>query len=68
MPDADLQRKKLLSLKNAASILDMPTKTLRGLIINGAMPYLQPVPYGKIYLVATDLDAWIRRERRGGQL
>ncbi len=56
--------KKLLSLKSAAPLLDMPVKTLRNLINAGAIPYLQPVEYGKIYLCVNDLEAWIRRERK----
>ncbi len=58
--------KKLLALKNAATLLDMPVKTLRNLINEGVIPHLQPVPYGKIYLIPSDLDAWIVRERKGG--
>ncbi len=67
---AELQKKhiytgkRLFTIPQTSTYLGMSTRAVRELVWDGALPYIQRVDGGKIYIDVRDLDAFIDREKR----
>lgn len=55
----------LLSVRDGAHELCMGERTFRGLLAQGAIPFVRVSP-GRVAVLRSDLDAYVRARRSGG--